>query len=433
MQHIPVNTHVNLRHLFWLRNFAIGSQLCTIAFVRLFLGVHLPVLPMLFVIALEVLFNGFTWLRVVPNHAESDSELYFQLLMDICILSMLLYLSGGTNNPFILLYLLPIAIASAVLPWYLTIWLAVCVAICYLLLYFSHCPLVLDEPQKMFSYYRMGAWASFMASVSLIVWFVTHMSRALRQRDAELADARQLLLRDERAVALGVQAATVAHEIGTPLSTIAMLTEELLDAARARQSALAPWRADLELLEQQISLCTLALTRLRGRESGERERQRLSEWLGPFVEQWRLRHPSVRFESFAAQHNAAESAIYLDDPVCVGQILIILLDNAARACPDHVTLGYTVDTSHAGAPEFVEFEVCDAGPGIPAALRASLGVAPVDSACGGHGIGLYLAFSAAAKLGGSLVLADRAEAAPDGPPVRGTRARLRIPVSRRLP
>ena len=103
------------------------------------------------------------------------------------------------------------------------------------------------------------------------------------------------LLRDERAVALGVQAATVAHEIGTPLSTIAMLSEELRDSAR-HDPHLAPYTADIELLEQQMTLCTSALARLRSRATGPAPRQPLDDWLHGFVEQWRLRHPHVRFE-----------------------------------------------------------------------------------------------------------------------------------------
>jgi two-component system, sensor histidine kinase RegB len=243
------------------------------------------------------------------------------------------------------------------------------------------------------------------------------MSRALRQRDAALGDAQQRLLRDERAVALGVQAATVAHEIGTPLSTIAMLSEELRDAART-DKGLAPYSADLELLEQQMTLCTSALARLRSRASAPGSRQPVGEWLESFAQQWRLRHPHVKFERLGTPPAEAD----LDDTVAVSQILTILLDNAARASRDHVTLAATL--SQQG--ERIEFEVCDAGPGIPASLRGSLGAMPVDSTQGGHGVGLYLAFSAAARLGGSIELTDVKETRP-----RGTRAVLRLPVAGR--
>ncbi|MEX3843113.1 ATP-binding protein [Paraburkholderia sp. BR10882] len=397
MHRITVSARVNLSHLFWLRSLAIIGQLCTIAFVQLFIGVQLPLPAMLFVIAMEVAFNGVTWLRVTQDRPESNLELFGQLWVDLGALSALLFLSGGTTNPFVSLYLPSLAIAAAVLPWYLTAWLAAFAVACYVLLGFDNVPLNLDNPANLFDYYRAGMWVNFMVSVCLIVWFVARMSRALRQRDTALGDAQQRLLRDERAVALGVQAATVAHEIGTPLSTIAMLTEELRDVART-DKGLEPYAPDLELLDKQISLCTSALARLRSRASSTGARQLVSEWLGPFVEQWRLRHPHVKFELLDNGLND----FALDDAVAVGQILTILLDNAARASRDFVTLR-AYAAARAG---YVDFEVCDAGPGIPSSLRASLGAAPVDSTQGGHGVGLYLAFSSAARLGGSIELND---------------------------
>jgi two-component system sensor histidine kinase RegB len=253
---------------------------------------------------------------------------------------------------------------------------------------------------------------NFMVSVGLIGWFVARMSRALRLRDAALADAQQRLLRDERAVALGVQAATVAHEIGTPLSTIAMLSEELRDAASS-DTNLAPSAADFELLEQQMSLCTSALARLRSRASGPSNRQPLDDWLESFVAQWRLRHPHVRFEPLGT----TPADVSIDDAVAVGQILTILLDNAARASKDSVTLETSV--ARDAGESVIQFDICDRGPGIPPALRGSLGAMPVDSTEGGHGVGLYLAFTSAARLGGSIELAA---ASP-----RGTHAVLRLP------
>ncbi|OLL33586.1 two-component sensor histidine kinase [Burkholderia sp. SRS-W-2-2016] len=416
MHRITTTGRVNLGHLFWLRCLAIIGQLLTIAFVQIFIGVNLPLPAMLLVIALEVLFNALTWWRVSQQRPESNMELFGQIWVDLGALSALLFLSGGTSNPFVSLYLPSLAIAAAVLPWYLMAWLAAFAVACYAVLSFDSVPLNLDNPANLFEYYRAGMWVNFMVSVGLIAWFVARMSKALRLRDAALGDAQQRLLHDERAVALGVQAATVAHEIGTPLSTIAMLSEELRDAART-DPGLAPYSADLELLEQQMTLCTSALARLRSRATTT-NRQLVDNWLESFSEQWRLRHPHVKFERLGTP----PVDVSLDDTVAVSQILTILLDNAARASRDHVTLSCAL----AARGDQIVFEVCDAGPGIPAALRGSLGAMPVDSTQGGHGVGLYLAFSAAARLRGSIELTDVSAARP-----RGTRAVLRLPIAAR--
>jgi two-component system, sensor histidine kinase RegB len=401
---------VNLGHLFWLRCLAIIGQIVTIVVVEQFFGVHLPLSAMLMIIGLEVVFNALTWVRVASARPETNLELLGQLWVDLGALSGLLFLSGGTTNPFVSLYLPSLAIAAAVLPWTYMIWLAIFAMCCYIALDVDSIPLNLDNPANLFDYFRAGMWVNFMVSVGLIAWFVARMSYALRQRDAALGEAQQRLLRDERAVALGVQAATVAHEMGTPLSTIAMLTEELREAART-DKGLVPYAGDLELLEKQMTLCTSALARLRSRASVSSPREALGEWLAGFSEQWRLRHPHVKLDRPVEPDVDA----WLEDTTAVGQILTILLDNAARVSRDSVTLKAAADDGS------IKFEVCDTGPGIAPGLRAQLGAVPVDSTQGGHGVGLYLAFAAVARLNGSLELLD-------GQP-RGTRAVLRVPAA----
>ncbi|WP_369067688.1 ATP-binding protein, partial [Burkholderia gladioli] len=162
--------------------------------------------------------------------------------------------------------------------------------------------------------------------------------------------------------------------------------------------------------------CTSSPSLPHTRASGPAARESLATWLDTFGRHWRLRHPHVEFE----QIGAGPAGLELEDTVAVGQILTILLDNAARASRDRVTLQARL--ARQGERDTIVFEVVDNGPGIPPALRESLGTAPVDSTQGGHGVGLYLAFSAASRLGGTIELAD---AAP-----RGTRALLRLPVTR---
>lgn len=412
MHRITNTGRVNLGHLFWLRSLAIIGQLTTIAVVQIFYSAKLPLPAMLLVVALEMFFNGLTWLRVARAQPETNVELFGQMWVDLGALSALLFLSGGSTNPFVTLYLPSLAISAAILPWTMTAWLALFAVSCYALLSYNYVPLNIENPSNLFDYFRTGLWVNFMVSVGLIGWFVARMSRALRVRDAALADAQQRHLRDERAVALGVQAATVAHEMGTPLSTIAMLSEELRDSA-AHDRNLAPYAADFELLEQQMALCTSALARLRSRATGPSNRQPLREWLASFIEQWRLRHPQVKFE----HAGKTPESMSIDDSVAIGQILTILLDNAARASSELVTLQASAERVE--GVQMVRFDICDRGPGIPPALRSSLGAAPVDSTQGGHGVGLYLAFAAAARLQGSI------ELAADQP--RGTRAILRLP------
>src|ERR1700733_7604399 len=101
MHRITVTGRDNLGHLFWLRSLAIIGQLVTIAVVQIFVGVHLPLSAILLVISLEGVFNALTWWLASRQRPESSLELFGQLWVDLGSLSALLFLSGGTTNPFV--------------------------------------------------------------------------------------------------------------------------------------------------------------------------------------------------------------------------------------------------------------------------------------------------------------------------------------------
>jgi len=425
MNDISQTGHLNLSHLFWLRCVAITGQALAIIVVDVGLGIRLPLLPMAAVIILEIAFNAATLMRIARPGEESNGELFGQLCVDLGALTALLIMSGGTMNPFFSLYLPALAIGAAVLPWRSALVLASLAVLGYLLLAVYSWPLEARHPRDLFDLYRTGNLINFLISVALIAWFVARMSRALRRREAALAEAQQRLLRDERVVALGAQAASIAHEMGTPLSTIALLSEELRESAAADQS-LAPYRGDFTVLEQQITLCKEALKRLQSRAASP-NRRRLKPWLESFIEQWRLRHPQAGLET----GSLGSESMVIEDTVAVGQILTILLDNAARASPGHISIevrdgGYAADGTAVSAGDgregVIAFTVSDHGPGIPAALRGQIGATPVRSTQGGAGVGLYLAFVTAARLNGTIDIGDA--------PGRGTRAILTLPAMR---
>ena len=220
------------------------------------------------------------------------------------------------------------------------------------------------------------------------------------------------------------QGASVAHEMGTPLSTVAVITGELQHDAKQPDSPLAPYREDLRAIEQQLELCRAALARLQ-RKPNDGAPEPLGQWLPEFTQTWQLRHPDIRLHT---ESSPAAQAVELD-PVYVGQILTILLDNAARsqqqAKRDQVPLLLTAkidanpDVLREAPPQIV-LSIVDTGLGLPEDLRTSLGRTPVRSKHGGHGIGVYLAATTARRLGGTVVLRPN--------PPQGAIAELRLPV-----
>jgi len=272
------------------------------------------------------------------------------------------------------------------------------------------------DPDQAVTYHLTGMWANFALSAGLITWFVARMSGALRERDAQLALARQQHAQSERISALGMLAANAAHEMGTPLSTIAVIAGDLRHEAK-HNAMLHTYSEDLATIEGQIALCKASIERMGLRGSVEPEAPAaplaLCKWLENFIEQWRLRYPATRLELVLPPGNAC-----IRDAHTIGQILLILLDNAAQAsahADTPIRLSLTVQESSA------VIEIKDEGQGIATDLLKRLGYEPVRSTSGGQGIGLMLAFASARQFGAGIELASQ--------PGKGTMATLTMPLA----
>ncbi|MBV8271308.1 MAG: sensor histidine kinase [Cupriavidus sp.] len=417
---------VSLRRLCWLRWALLAGQALLLVSCESLAGIILPYKPLLFLFAVQMVFNVFTAARLYwhtrHNTMPSDGELMVQMMVDLTALSAILFYTGGATNPFVSFYLPGLAIAAAILPWRLVMTLAAYALACYSMLLLEYIPLDLHNPDNAVNYHLAGMWLNFVASAVMIAFFVARLSNVLRQRDAQLNEARELLLREARVEALNDQAAAVAHEIGTPLATLAVIAGELrADSEDARRSItpVSDYQPDLRTMEQQLELCRSILARLRT-DHETLAPQRIDAWLAPFVERWQLRHPQASLQAAAAPE-AGEQAV---DTARVSQILTIVLDNAARsqqaAGHDH-RQGPPLRLAIAREGDALVYRVIDHGHGIPAGLRTRLGEAPVASAHGGQGIGLYLAQSAARQLGGRIAWHDN----PEG----GTVVELRLPLA----
>ena len=144
-QDFGARSQPNLRRLFLLRNIVIAGQIAAIAAAVLWLDITLPLAPMGFVIVAQGLLNLWTWWQLRQNKPVSDLGFFAELLADAAALTALLALSGGSTNPFVSLYLLPIAVAAIALPARRA-WLITSVTIvCYTALLFFFLPLTHGE------------------------------------------------------------------------------------------------------------------------------------------------------------------------------------------------------------------------------------------------------------------------------------------------
>lgn len=351
------------------------------------------------VIGLLAVFNYTVQRRLRNPLSVTDRELFIQLLADVAALTALLYFSGGSSNPFVSLYLLPLIVTAIVLPRLCAGLMAVITAACYTLLMFENVPL--PAHHDLFNLHLLGMWFNFMLSVVLIFFFVVRMAAALHEREYRLAAAREESLRNEQIVALGTLAAGAAHELGTPLSTMAVIAKEI-EKEHAEQPALI---ADMRCLRDQIEVCKRTLTRLRayaGEEGGARaERLSLEVFLNEMLEHWRLMRPAVPVTS---QWTGPQPSPVIIAEQTLAQTLTNLINNAADASPGGVEISGRWDDRE------LALEIRDLGPGITpeVADRAGKTFVTTKSSGQGLGLGLLLANATVERLGGKVHLFNRA-------------------------
>lgn len=407
----------NLRRLVVLRFIEVVGQVGAIAIAAFGIGMALP-MPTLLVLTFGLaLATLFTWWRTYQIWPVTDVELAAHLLLDIGVLTGLLYFTGGSTNPFVTLYLLPLSIAAAILPARYTWAVAGLTLACYTFLLFVHHPLpqgpgsfaLLSKlfpsglsgehdahgAQADFNLHVLGMWFNFALSAVLIAWFVARMAQSLRERDQRLAAAREEALRNEQLVALGTLAAGAAHELGTPLSTIAVLAKEL-EKDHAQDAMLV---ADLRVIRAQAERCKTVLTRLSERAETA-TCMACEDYLQQLIEQWQLIRPRVKI---SAHFSGVEPAPILAVERTLDQALLNLLNNAADVSPEGIEFIGRWDAAQ------LTLEIIDSGPGISAEAAARAGQAffTTKGPDGGLGIGLFLANATIERCGGTVNLFNR--------------------------
>ncbi len=415
---MPGLSSPSLRQLLLLRVAALGGLLAGAVANRLALGAPLPVLPTAVVIAAVAAITALAWWRHRPEGAAGQRMVVGQLLVDVVALTLLLWLTGGSSNPFAPLYLLPVTVAAAALRPLQTWLVAGAAAAGYTALMFlpqgGH---PLPHGDHRFAGHLWGMWFGFLLAAGLVALFVARIGRALRARDQALAEARERALEAGRLLALGTLAAGTAHELGTPLATMAVLAGELRDELGADASV----ARRLDLLRSQIDRCKETLARMATHAgeapAGGGRALPLPQYLDEVLDEWRRLRPQARV---SIQLDGAGSPLVVADRTLT-QAIVNVLNNAADASGADDALVEVRARWDAGA---LDLAVRDHGPGLSPALAGQIGNAFVSTKEPGRGmgLGLYLARLTLARLGGEIELQNA--------PGDGALARIRLPLAR---
>jgi two-component system sensor histidine kinase RegB len=409
---------INFRWLLRLRWWVLVGQICTVVSVEWVLRIALPLGPLAGLIGLGIASNGVceTWVRQAPRVHEW--MLAALMGFDVLVLTALLSLTGGPLNPFSCLYLVHVALAAVVSPSRLT-WMLVGLALgCFGLLFFLPAsPAGSAAHVEHMRLHLEGMWLAFGVAAGFIVYFVQRVSRALAAREAELVAARHLTARNERFAALATLAAGAAHELSTPLSTIAVVAKELEHQLRRPGDAEAA--ADARLIREQVTRCRDILVQMAA-DAGQETGEAIASVAVDDLVEAAIEGLPERGRLDVSIDAAARDQVLHIPARAVAQALRGVLKNARQASPAESTVQLEV----IGQNDTSRFIVRDRGGGMTAAVieRAGEPFFTTKPPGQGMGLGLFLTRAVLARLGGSLELTSV--------PGRGTTAVLNLPATR---
>ena len=391
-QRLRLNTLIRLR---WL---AIVGQSLTVLVVAYGLKFPLPVSLCFALIACSAWMNLFLAFRFPAAHRLTPFAAFGILIFDSLQLAGLLYMTGGLTNPFSLLMTVPVVISATSLPLRLTALLGGLVMTAATLLVFIHLPLPwhVDAPLEMPFIYVAGMWMAVLSSIAFTAMYAFRVAAEARLLANALAATELVLQREQHLSALDGLAAAAAHELGTPLATIALVAKEM-------EKALAndpKHGEDVKLLRSQSERCREILKRLTSLSSeGEAHLSRLP--LTSLVEEVTAPHRDfgISIKLRPGERIGPEPVGRRNPGVIYG--LGNLVENAVDFARKSVTVRWSWDEAA------VTFSIIDDGPGFPAEIIDRIGEPYMSTrqgneAGGGLGLGLFIAKTLLERSGATL-------------------------------
>ena len=418
----------NLKWLFILRNMMILGECFLVVLFVYGLNIPIPEQQLWLVILAIIVVNMYTSMRLQTDDPVTEIELFSQICIDVFSIAALLYLTGGASNPITWVFLLPLIVTAIMLPQNFAWYMVILTTSMYSILITFNVPLPSIEPhtpdssllhpspsalnyemmqkaheisdKHYFNLHMFGMWFGFMISAGLVAFFVTELAKTLKNRERSLAEAREQALRDERVVALGTLAASAAHDMGTPLGTIAILAHELThDFPDYR---FPEFNEKMQILQAQVNRCKEALS-LMSASAGEMRAESgkvmsLSLYIDDVLSLWRTHKPTATLHYFINPDIAADAKIIAERTLT--HALINILNNAVEASDLQRGIEFHANWD----TDEVTLKIRDYGTGFPPEIVDIVGKQPVTSKKKGLGVGLFLAFSTIKRLGGRIEL-----------------------------
>jgi two-component system, sensor histidine kinase RegB len=405
---------IRLRTLVRLRWLAVIGQTAAVVFVSFVLGYNLPVAACLAGIALSAVLNLYLAQRWRSGQILSTRAAGLLLAYDVVQLALLLYLTGGLENPFSVLFLVPVTVSATSLTLRWTVALGLMAFVFSSLLAFYHLPLPWKEGETFTlpPLFIGGLWIAIACGTAFSAIYARRMAEEAKMMSAALNATEMVLAREQRLSALDGLAAAAAHELGTPLATIALVAKEL-KRELPKSSAHAE---DIDLLISQAARCREILSKLSNREQAEDTvyaHVKISSLLEDLVAPLRGSDVAIDVSCIAEGAETPEPVFLRNPGLAYG--LSNILENAIDFAGKQVSVKATWTTNA------ISLRVLDDGPGFNEFIFDRLGdpfvttrpgydSAAEPSESGGHegmGLGLFIAKTLLERSGASVQLSNR--------------------------
>ena len=420
---VEISAKENLEWLFILRNLMIGGESLLLLISTDILKIQLHQDALWLTIFAIGTVNLYTWMRLKTDTPVSEMEIFSQLAIDVFAIAALLYLTGGATNPFTWIFLLPVILTAIILPHAYTWYMVILTTTLYTFLIPYHASLTPVEPHLMhmdmasmsmemhtmqdeefFNFHIFGMWFGFVCSAGLVAFFAVELSNTIKAGERTLAEARERSLQDERIISLGTLAASAAHDMGTPLGTMAIIVHDLKDDYSPEVHT--ELHDKIDIMQEQINRCKQALS-VMSASAGELRAESghvtlLSNYLDEVINQWRSQQSGVKLNLHINPLAPVNESILAE--LTLTHSLINILNNAAEVTPLDKGIDFMVDPCTTN--EYVAIQIRDYGPGIPDELMNKIGKMPIDDSNQGLGVGLFLTYSTIARLGGKIDISN---------------------------
>jgi two-component system, sensor histidine kinase RegB len=423
-------SRLRLHTIVRLRWFAVLGQILAVGIVSVGFRFELPAGYCLVIIAISAWLNVFLTVRFPGRHRLSAAFATVLLTYDILQLTALLYLTGGIENPFTMLIVAPVTVSAATLPPRNTIILGAIAVAATGFLVIEHLPLPWYAGEHLIlpTIYKFGLFAAVVASMTFLAFYAWRLSKEAQQMSAALAATELVLAREQKLHALDTLAAAAAHELGTPLATIVLVTKEL----ERDLPAGSPLAEDIALLQSQAQRCREILQKLT-RQPSEQDplhaRVTVSQLLDEAAEPYRSTSVKIGIDARGST-GAGETGVR--EPVGERRPGVVyglgnLIENAVDFAKE------TVDVTARWDERELTITITDDGPGFPPDVMDTLGEPYVttrpsglpdsgsEAEASGLGLGFFIAKTLLERFGARLSLENRQ------PPERGAVVRIQWP------